>query len=110
MSDAHVRREEPGPFVAVSDLIVPADGRASLIDAFRDRLRAVEEAPGFQRLEVWAEETDPSAFTMVSWWDSKGHFAEYMRSADHRRSHERIPGGEAAPSPARFRRFSVVAT
>ena len=65
---------------------------------------------GFQRLEVWAYETDESAFTMVSWWDSKASFAEYMRSSDHQRSYQRIPGGETAPRPAGFRRFSVVAT
>lgn len=97
-------------FVAVSDLVVPAAGRDELIEAFRARLGAVEGAPGFQRLEVWADQADPSAFTMVSWWDSREEFVDYMRSTDHRRSHDRIPGGESAPRPARFRRFSVVAT
>ncbi len=110
MTDAHGTREVQGPFVAVSDLTVPAAGRAALIAAFRDRLGAVEVAPGFQRLEVWADESDRSAFTMVSWWDSKAQFVEYLRSPDHRRSHDRIPDGEASPRPARFRRFSVVAT
>ena len=100
----------PQPFVAASDLTVPPEGRAALMEAFRDRLGAVELAPGFQRLEVWADQSDPSAFTMVSWWDSRDQFLEYMRSDDHRRSHERIPGGEAGPRPVRFRRFTVVAT
>lgn len=97
-------------FVAFSELTVPPEGRDTLIDAFRSRLGAVESAPGYQRLEVWADQADPSAFTMVSWWDSKEQFLDYMRSDSHTESHDRIPGGDHAPRPARFRRYQVVAT
>lgn len=97
-------------FVAFSELTVASDGRDALIDAFRGRLGAVESAAGYQRLEVWADQSDPSAFTMVSWWDSKEQFLEYMRSDSHRESHDRIPDGDHAPRPARFRRYQVVAT
>lgn len=97
-------------FVAVSELSVPPEGRDDLIAAFLSRLGAVEAAAGFQRLEVWADQADPTAFTMVSWWDSRQEFVDYMRSDSHRRSHDRIPAGEGAPRPAGFRRFSVVAT
>ena len=97
-------------FVACSELTVATEGRDVLIDAFRARLGAVEAAAGFQRLEVWADQADPSAFTMVSWWDSKQQFLDYMRSDRHRESHDRIPDGDHAPRAARFRRFTVVAT
>lgn len=107
----------PGPhqeggeaFVAFSELTVAPEGRGALIEAFRERLGAVESAPGFQRLEVWADHADPSAFTMVSWWDSREEFLDYMRSDIHRESHDRIPGGDHAPKAAGFRRFGVVAT
>ena len=96
-------------FVAFSELTVATEGRDVLIDAFRGRLGAVEAAPGFQRLEVWADQSDPSAFTMVSWWDSKEQFLDYMRSDRHRESHDRIPDGDHAPRAVRFRRFRVVA-
>lgn len=113
MTDHH--RPDAGPdvgeaFVAFSELTVPPEGRDALIDAFRARLGAVEAAPGFQRLEVWADHADPSAFTMVSWWDSKQQFLDYMRSDRHRESHDRIPEGDHAPRAARFRRYTVVAT
>lgn len=102
---------EPGEvFVAFSELTVPAEGADRLVDAFRSRLRAVESAAGFQRLEVWADQSDPRAFTMVSWWDSRQQFLDYMRSDIHRESHDRIPGGPHAPKAARFRRYTVVAT
>lgn len=102
---------EPGQaFVAFSELTVPAEGADALVDAFRGRLGAVESAPGFQRLEVWADQSDRCAFTMVSWWDSREQFLDYMRSDIHRESHDRIPGGPHAPKAARFRRYVVVAT
>lgn len=97
-------------FVAFSELTVACEARDALIDAFRSRLGAVESAAGFQRLEVWADQADLSAFTMVSWWNSKRDFLDYMRSNDHRESHDRIPAGDHAPRPARFRRYQVVAT
>lgn len=110
----HPREETPDrsedAFVAFSELTVPTEGRDALIGAFRARLGAVEAAPGFQRLEVWADQADPSAFTMVSWWSSRQQFLDYMRSDRHRASHDRIPDGDHAPRAARFRRFTVVAT
>lgn len=102
--------DEVGAFVAFSELTVPGEGRDALVAAFRSRLGAVESAAGFQRLEVWADLANPAAFTMVSWWDSREQFLDYMRSDRHRESHDRTPVGAHAPRPARFRRFHVVAT
>lgn len=99
-----------GAFVAFSELTVASEGRDALTEAFRCRLGAVESAAGFRRLEVWADQADPEAFTMVSWWDSREHFLAYMRSDEHKESHDRIPAGDHAPKAARFRRFAVVAT
>lgn len=102
--------DECATFVAFSELTVALEGRDALIDAFRSRLGEVESASGYQRLEVWADQADPSAFMMVSWWDSSEQFLDYMRSESHTRSHNRIPGGDHRPRPARFRRYRVVST
>jgi diguanylate cyclase (GGDEF)-like protein len=103
--------EDPrlGAFVAFSELVVPDGARQTVETAFRERLGAVDSWPGFRALEVWADTGDPSAYVMVSWWDSSEAFREYMRSEDHRLSHRRIPTGQDRPRPARFRRFRVVA-
>lgn len=98
------------PFVAVSELGVPEAGRAALQSAFANRLRAVDRWPGFRGLQVWADPREPCTMLMVSWWDSEDCFAAYMRSADHRRSHQRIPAGEHRPRPRRFSRYEVIAT
>ncbi len=96
-------------FVAVSDLSVPEAGRAALIAAFGQRLGAVDSWPGFQGLQVWTDQSDPTALVMVSWWDSQESFTAYMGSADHRCSHARIPGGPDRARPRTFRRYQVIA-
>ena len=99
----------PAAFVAFSQLEVP-DGASEAIDvAFRDRLGAVDRWPGFRALEVWADLSDPTAYAMVSWWESPESFVDYMRSQDHADSHQRIPTGEHRPRPREFRRFRIVA-
>ena len=96
-------------FVAFSELTVPEPGRGALEAAFADRLGAVDRWPGFRNLEVWADEQDPTRYVMVSWWDSEASFRQYMGSADHRASHDRIPRGDLRPRPAHFRQYQVVA-
>lgn len=99
-----------GGFVAVSEFSVPGPGRVALLDAFTGRMRAVDRWPGFRGLQVWSDKQDPSAFMMVSWWDSEEQFRSYMGSPDHRESHGRIPRGEHRPRPGRFRRYTRVAS
>ncbi len=96
-------------FVAVSELTVPQEGREAVFAGFADRLGAVDGWPGFRGLQVWADATDPCSLMMISWWDNQDCFAAYMRSEDHRRSHQRIPAGEYRPRPGRFRRYEVIA-
>ena len=97
------------PFVAFSDITVPEAGRSAVVDAFEHRLGAVERWPGFQGLQVWADQADPTALVMVSWWDTEASFAAYMGSPDHRQSHHRIPTGANRPRPVGFRRYQVIA-
>lgn len=96
-------------FVAVSEISVPEAGRERLEAAFADRLGAVDSWPGFGGLQVWADAADPCSLIMVSWWDCEQSFATYMRSADHRGSHRRIPTGEHRPRARGFRRYQVIA-
>ena len=62
-----------------------------LVEAFRGRLGAVEGHEGFIDLEVWRSDRDHSEVLMVSRWRDRACFKSYMKSADHQRSHERIP-------------------
>lgn len=107
--DATPPRGERGQFVAFSEITVPVAGRQALDDAFRNRLGAVDQWPGFCGLQVWAAPDDPTRVVMVSWWDSADAFATYMGSTDHRRSHRRIPRDENRPRPGTFSRYEVIA-
>ena len=109
MTTPSVAHTIAAPFVAVSNLSVPLAGRAELIAAFGTRLGAVDSWPGFHGLQVWADDKDPTALVMVSWWDKEADFTAYMQSDDHRRSHARIPGGPDRARPRRFRRYQVIA-
>lgn len=80
-------------YVSVSRLRVSADRVDELIGAFRTRAGLVDAFDGFRELEVWRSDRDPGEVWMVSRWDSREQFKAYMRSAEHRFSHDRIPPG-----------------
>ena len=98
-----------GTYVAISEIAVPPDGAEALEAAFRDRLGEVDDWPGFLGLEVLRHRKRGGRYLMVSRWESKETFQEYMRSASHKTSHARIPGGELGPRPAGFDDYDVVA-
>lgn len=77
-------------YVSVSRLRVAADRVDELISAFRSRAGLVDGFEGFRGLEVWRSDRDAQEVWMVSRWDSREHFTAYMRSAEHRVSHDRI--------------------
>lgn len=78
-------------YVSVSRLEVEPTRVDDLVAAFRARLGAVDTAAGFLGLEVWRSEREPGRLMMVSHWRDRADFTAYMKSADHRTSHDRIP-------------------
>lgn len=96
-------------FVSVSHVHVDPEGAVPLEEAFRNRLGAVEDAPGFQRLEVWRDRSAEGRYVMVTWWDQPSDLPEYLRSEAHDRSHARVPGGPHPPRGAGLDRYDVVA-
>jgi len=84
-------------YVSMSRLRVAASESDALVDAFRDRVHLVDDAPGFIDLEVWRSDRDPEEVLMVSRWRDRDAFTAYMRSEQHRISHDRIdPALQAA--------------
>jgi heme oxygenase (mycobilin-producing) len=96
-------------YVAISELAVPPEGADDLEAAFRGRLGAVDSWPGFVRLSVLRDRRAEGRYLMVTEWTSKEAFTAYMRSAEHKASHDRIPGGDHAPRAAGFRDYDRVA-
>ncbi len=61
-----------------------------LVAAFRRRAGLVESHAGFIDLQVWRSDRDPAELVMVSRWQDRDAFKAYMKSNDHRESHDRI--------------------
>jgi heme oxygenase (mycobilin-producing) len=79
-----------GMYVSISRLRVDADHSDELVEAFRRRMHLVDSFDGFVDLQVWRSDRDPEEVLMVSRWRDRGAFRDYMRSAEHRASHDRI--------------------
>jgi heme-degrading monooxygenase HmoA len=78
-------------YVSVSRLRVDPERSDDLVAAFRGRARLVEAHDGFVDLQVWRSDREPGELLMVSRWRDREAFRDYMRSADHQTSHDRIP-------------------
>ncbi len=77
-------------YVSMSRLRVEPDRSNDLVAAFGNRAGLVEAHEGFIDLQVWRSDRDPSEVLMVSRWRDRAAFTAYMRSADHRISHDRL--------------------
>jgi heme oxygenase (mycobilin-producing) len=78
-------------YVSMSRLRVAPERRDELLERFAGRLGAVDAFEGFLGLEVWASDRDAGEVVMVSRWTERSHCTAYMRSAEHKASHDRIP-------------------
>ena len=92
-------------FVTVSGIAVPAAGAAALEEAMQNRVRLVEDEPGFGGLQVWRPLRSGDPYRMVTWWTEEEAFRDYMRSEAHRASHVRTPRGPDGPRPAGLDRY-----
>jgi heme-degrading monooxygenase HmoA len=77
-------------YVSMSRLRVEPERSDELVAAFRGRVGLVESHAGFIDLQVWRSDRDPGEVLMVSRWSDRDAFKAYMKSADHRRSHDRL--------------------
>src|SRR4051794_38441544 len=76
--------------VSMPRLRVPAERAEALVGAFRRRVGLVDDADGFVDLQVWQSDRDAGELVMVSRWRDRDAFKAYMKSDDHRASHDRI--------------------
>ncbi|AZI56893.1 antibiotic biosynthesis monooxygenase [Nakamurella antarctica] len=77
-------------YVSMSRLRVDADRSNELVAAFADRMTLVDSHEGFIDLQVWRSDSDHTEVIMVSRWRDRETFKAYMRSSDHRASHDRL--------------------
>lgn len=77
-------------YVSMSRLAIAPERAPELVAAFRDRSRLADQADGFVDLQVWQSDRDAGEILMVSRWRDREAFKAYMKSAEHKTSHDRI--------------------
>lgn len=82
-----------GGFAAVSQFAVANRMTAAVKTAFRQRLRQVEQVPGFLRLEVLSPLDDPEEIWLLTWWRDEASFKAWYGSHAYHQSHQGIPKG-----------------
>ncbi len=98
------------PHVAISRFEVLDGWQGPVAEAFRNRPRLVDDAPGFQRLEVLRPADRPREFWLLTWWDDEASFRTWHR--EHRAAaHQYLPPGlRLVPGSARIESFEHVAS
>jgi heme-degrading monooxygenase HmoA len=79
--------------VVVSRFKVESGLEGAVSQAFRDRPRFVDHAPGFLGMEVFADAADPAVFYLVTRWTDQASFDAWHRSEDHRALNQYMPQG-----------------
>jgi heme-degrading monooxygenase HmoA len=77
-------------YVSVSRLRVEAEHSDELVAAFSDRAGLVDSHDGYLDLQIWRSDRDPTEVLMISRWRDRAAFTAYMKSTDHRTSHDRM--------------------
>lgn len=80
-------------FIAISRFRVNNGKQAEVHDAFVNRPRLVEDAPGFRGLEVYRDAQDESAFLLLTRWADEASFVSWHRSPAHGAAHTHLPSG-----------------
>jgi len=62
-------------------------------EAFINRPQMVDQAPGFQRMEVFASRENPNEFWLMTHWDDEASFNVWYDSHKYHDSHAGIPKG-----------------
>jgi heme-degrading monooxygenase HmoA len=77
-------------YVSMSRLRIEPERASELVEAFRRRVGLVDGFEGFVDLQVWQSDRDAGELIMVSRWRDRDCFKSYMKSREHRESHDRI--------------------
>lgn len=96
-------------FVALSKFIVANDMTAKVKQAFVERPRLVDDAPGFLRMEVISPIDNPDEIWLLTWWTDENSYKTWHSSHEYRDSHKGIPTGlKLVPKSAQIRYFEYV--
>lgn len=98
-------------FVALSKFVVANDLEEAVALAFVRRPHLVDDAEGFQRLDVMRPVENPKEFWLITYWRDEDSFRTWHRGHTYKASHENIPKGlKLVQNMQEMRFFSYVAS
>ena len=80
-------------FISISSFVIATDMVQEVQEAFRNRPRLVDQAPGFVRMEVFSPQQNPHEFWLMTYWSDEESFTAWYKSHQYHDSHAGIPKG-----------------
>ena len=95
-------------FIALSTFTIANHLAPEVNQAFRDRPRLVENAPGFERMEVICPQDEPNEIWLMTYWADEESYQIWHKN-HLKESHTNIPKGlKLVPRSAKVRFFDHV--
>ena len=95
-------------FIALSTFTIANDMAPEVKQAFRDRPHFVDNAPGFERMEVICPQDEPNEIWLITYWHNEESCKVWHKN-HLKDSHSQIPKGlKLVPRSAKVRFFEHV--
>jgi heme oxygenase (mycobilin-producing) len=98
-------------FIALSTFTIANDMAPEVKEAFIKRPHLVDNAPGFERMEVFCPHDNPAEIWLMTFWTDEESYKVWHKSHLYSESHKGIPKGlKLVPRSAQIRYFSHIAS
>ena len=95
-------------FIALSTFTIANDMAPEVKQAFRDRPHFVDNAPGFERMEVICPQDEPNEIWLITYWHNEESYKVWHKN-HLKESHYQITKGlKLVPRSAKVRFFEHV--
>ena len=95
-------------YVVANRVPVHAEFRAAFEERFRQRAGEVERQPGFVRMEILRPEDPEGYYVVLTHWESKEAFNQWVGSDDFKAAHRNPMPAEAFRGPGALERHEVI--
>ena len=98
-------------FIALSTFTIANDMAPEVKEAFIKRPHLVDDAPGFERMDVFCPQDNPSEIWLMTFWSDEESYKVWHKSHLYSESHKGIPKGlKLIPRSAQVRYFSHISS
>lgn len=95
-------------YVVMNRVMVKNDFRQDLIERFKKRKGQIDKQPGFVRMQVLEPEAEGLPCVVLTVWQDKASFEQWVGSDDFRQSHQNPMPKEAFNEGGGLEAFNVV--